>query len=258
MVVGALLSVSVPGALAAARPGAAAAAPTPPKGKPKFDATFRGLHLDKKIWDTCYPKMPSYNGGCKNWGNPEEQEWYEPSQVKVADGQVALVAKRERTVGATETGARKVYECRSGMITSYPSLKFQYGFVQVVASIPHAKGLWTALWLAAASGKYPPEIDMVESWGKNILTGSFYHPDTGRRSRATYSPNLTKGWQTYSLEWTPKRLIFWVGDTVVLTVNGNVPKQPMYFLADVAEYLPATPGRCSGQMLIKSVKVWTT
>ena len=255
-------SASGPGAAALSTAGSASrhatAAVPQPKEKPEFDGTFRGLHLNRKIWDTCYPTMQSYHGGCQNWGNHEEAEWYLPSQVKVSKGRVALVAERTRTVGATSTGARKVYECRSGMITSYPGLRFKYGFVQVVAKIPHAEGLWPALWLLPANGQWPPEIDMVESWGVNVLTGSFYHPDTGRRSRSTYSPSLTEGWQTYSLSWTRSKLTYWVGNQVVLTVTKNVPRQRMFFLADLAEYLPAKPGYCSGRMLIKSVKVWTS
>src|SRR5262249_1844824 len=133
--------------LTAAAPSATNTVPTP-RGKPVFSATFRGTHLNTKIWDTCYPKLKSYNGGGSNWGNPEEAEWYQPSQVKVSGGSVRLVAQRTRTVGTTSTGARKVYGCRSGMITSYPGFKFEYGFVQIVASIPHGRGLWPALWMA--------------------------------------------------------------------------------------------------------------
>jgi beta-glucanase (GH16 family) len=228
----------------------------PPKGKPAFDATFRGSQLNTKLWDTCYPKLKNYNGGCRNWGNPEETEWYLPSQVRLSGGVVHLVARRQKTVGATRTGARKVYECRSGMITSYPGFKFEYGFVQVVANIPHAKGLWPALWLAAANGKYPPEIDMLESWGANGNTGSFFHPVKGHHSRVYYPAKLTRGWHTYSLSWTRSKLEFWVDKKLVLTVNKNVPHQRMYFIADLAEYQPAKRGDCTGQLQIKSVKIW--
>jgi beta-glucanase (GH16 family) len=85
----------------------------------------------------------------------------------VYGGELHLVARRERTPGYTSVGKRFIYDCRSGMVTSYPSLRFEYGFVQVVAHIPHAPGLWPALWLAATNGKYPPEIDMLDSWGSS-------------------------------------------------------------------------------------------
>jgi beta-glucanase (GH16 family) len=238
---------------AASRPSAAV--PTP-KGKPAFDATFSGSKLNTKDWDTCYPKLKSYKGGCTNWGNPEEAEWYLPSQVRVSGGVLHLVAKRKQTEGTTSTGSPKTYGCRSGMITSYPGFKFEYGFVQVVANIPHAKGLWPALWLAAANGKSRPEIDMVESWGVKVEAGSFYHAAGRKNSQARYSPASTRGWRTYSLSWTKSSLKFYVGSKLVLAVRSNVPQQRMYFIADLAEYLPAKAGRCNGQLDIRSVKIW--
>jgi beta-glucanase (GH16 family) len=231
------------------------AVPTP-KGKPAFNAGFGGSKLNTKVWDTCYPFLTNYKGGCTNYGNPMEAEWYLPSQVRVSGGVVHLVAQRKRTPGITSTGKRKVYGCRSGMITSYPGFKFEYGTVQVVAKIPHANGLWPALWLAAADGKYPPEIDMVESWGVNRKTGSFYHSVNGPTVRAKYSPSLTRGWHTYSVSWTSSKLKFYVDSRLVLTVAKNVPHQRMYFLADLAEYTPAKRGYCTGQLEIRSVKIW--
>jgi len=233
------------------------ALPTP-SGKPALDVTFRGTHLNTKIWDTCYPWTSKPD--CTNFGNHEEAEWYLPSQVQLSGGVARLVAQRKRTVGTTSTGARKVYGCRSGMITSYPGFKFQYGFVQVVAKLPHANGLWPALWLAPAGKGFPgkPEIDMVESWGLNNKTGSFFHPAKGDSRRATYSSALASGWQTYSLSWTKNKLRFYVGRRLVLAVGKYVPRQRMYFLADLAEYLPAKRGYCTGQLDIRSVKIWTS
>lgn len=235
---------------------AGSAAPTP-KGKPAFDATFTGKKLDTKTWDTCYPLMPSYHSGCKNWGNPEEAEWYLPSQAVVYRGELHLVAQRERTAGYTATGNRFIYGCRSGMVTSYPSFRFEYGFVQVVADIPHGSGLWPALWLAATNGKYPPEIDILESWGVKRQTGVFFHPLNGPHViRKLLSPDVTKGWKVYSLSWTKSKLVFYIGNKAVLTVTKYIPHQAMYFLADLAEYVQPRPGYCSGQLLIKSVKIW--
>jgi beta-glucanase (GH16 family) len=235
-------------------PRAARTAPRPPRGKPVFNATFRGSRLSTKTWATCYPGAPQQ--GCTNFGNIQEQEWYQPSQVRVSGGVAHLVARRARTVGTTKTGARKVYGCRSGMITSYPSFKFRYGFVQVVANIPHAKGLWPAIWLAAANLTGRPEIDMVESWGVNIKTASYYHPPHGSDSKGFYPPAITRGWHTYTLSWTKSSLKYYVDRRLVLTVTKKLPRQAMYFIANVAEYLPAKRGYCSGQLDIRSVKIW--
>ena len=153
---------------------------TPPQGEPVFSTTFTGKRLDTSVWSTCYPEFTGVmgaRGGCRNFGNPEETEWYLPSQDKVFGGVLHLVAQRLPTEGtASLNGTPKQYDCRSGMITSFPSLKFKYGFIQVVAKVPHAPALWPALWSAAANEAYPPEIDMVESWGVNKLTASYLHP----------------------------------------------------------------------------------
>jgi beta-glucanase (GH16 family) len=233
---------------------ASAAEAIAPRGKPEFSAMFRGTHLNQQVWDTCYPTVSQ--AGCTNFGNPQEAEWYVPSQVEVSGGHLRLIATRETTPGFDKNGNPKTYDCRSGMVTTYPGFSFKYGFLQVVANVPHSAGLWPALWLATTNGSWPPEIDMLESWGVNQLTGSFYHPARGTRARAAYSPSLTTGWHTYSLSWTRSELTFYVDDRVVLTTTKDLPHQQMYFLANVAEYQPAKAGNCTGQMLIKSVKVW--
>jgi hypothetical protein len=249
-------------AAAAARPAGPAVAaglpaPRPPKGNPAFDATFAGTKLNTKVWDTCYPLQPSFRGGCKNWGNAAvESEWYLPSQVQVSGGELHLVARRERTAGSNLQGHTVIYDCRSGMVTSYPSYKFEYGFVQIVADIPHSLGLWPALWLAATNGKYPPEMDIVESWGVNVQAGAIFHPVGAFRDRTLVPPKMTEGWQTYSLLWTKSKLVYYMGNQAVLTVTQRVPHQPMYFLADLAEYKPPRAGYCTGTMLVKSVKIW--
>jgi beta-glucanase (GH16 family) len=269
--IGAAMALSLVGVTAGSQPSSALAATSatkaehravaPPKGKPAFSATFpRGSKLNTKVWSTCYPGA-NPRVGCTNFGNQQEREWYLPGQVQIYGGTLHLVAKRETTDGITASGGKKVYYCRSGMITSYPSLKIKYGFLQVVAKIPHAAGLWPALWLAAANLKYPPEVDFLESWGVKTETAVFLHPAPSSafvrsRDRALVPVGWTTGWQTYSIRWTSSRLTYYVGSDAVLTVTKNVPHQLMYFVANVAQNLPVTKGTCDGQMQIRSVKYW--
>ena len=226
----------------------------PPKGKPEFSATFHGSRLNKKIWGTCYPGAVE-SIGCTNFGN-KEYEWYLSSQVKVSGGNLRLIARRIKTNGETKNGTTKVYGCRSGMVTTFPSFRFKYGFVQVVADVAHGPGLWDGVWMAAANLTFPPEIDLIESWGVRQEAASFFHPVVGRKFRGLIPVRLTNGWQTYSVRWTRSKLTYYVGTRTVLTVTRHVPHEAMYFLANVAEYLKPGRGTCTGQMLIKSVKIW--
>jgi beta-glucanase (GH16 family) len=246
-------AASAVGSAPSGRVSVTAAAVAPPKAKLEFSATFSGSRLNTSIWDKCYPWMRQ--AGCTLFGNPE-YEWYVPSQVAVSRGSLRLVAKRLRTVGRNATGQRKVYGCRSGVVTTFPGFHFTYGFVQVVADVPHAPGLWTGLWLAPANFSFPPEVDILESWGVRQESASFFHAVGGKKSRGLIPVKLTRGWQTYSLRWTKSRLTYYVGKKVVLTVTQRVPHQAMYFLADLAEYQKPARGNCNGQLLIKSVKIW--
>jgi beta-glucanase (GH16 family) len=237
-----------------------------PKGHPEFNAAFTGTSLDKSVWDTCYPWGPEQfpwesQNGCTNYGN-KEYEWYKASQDRVYGGYLHLVAQRVPTAGKSKTGAPETYICRSGMVTSYPGFTFQYGYVQIVADIPAHVGLWSALWLAAANFQWPPEMDIVESWGNNVSAASYFHPYIAghpkRNTRGVMVPQYATGWHTFGLSWTKTQLTYLLDGKVILTVTGkHVPHQAMYLIADLADYQSAAAGDvCDGQMLIKSVKVW--
>jgi beta-glucanase (GH16 family) len=241
---------SIPPATAPAAPKTAHL----PAGSPRFTASFQGNRLDLSTWATCYPYM-DLPTGCTNFGNPEYQ-WYLPSQVRVSQGNLNLVAQRVPTAGRTRKGAPKEYGCRSGMVTTYPSLRFEYGYLRIVARIPAGRGLWPALWLAAANQSWPPEIDILEAWD-GTHAGAFFHPVGGARRRASVPPRLAFGWHTFGLSWSRSRITWTVDGKTVLTVRSHVPHQKMYLLVDLAEsQVPSQPTDCTGTLLVRSVKFW--
>jgi beta-glucanase (GH16 family) len=237
-----------------------------PTGKPEVYATFSGTTLDSAMWDTCYPWLSQ--SGCTNFGNlgNSEDEWYLPSQVSVDNGLLHLVAHREPTTGLGKTGGQQLYECRSGMVTSDPGMRFKYGFIQVVADLPTGDGLWPALWLAAASFKWPPEMDLVEAWGGgSLFAASYFHfatPSGNEHDRGLITPAARAfGWHTYGLSWTSKQITWLLDGKVILTTRRHVPHQEMYLVADLAEAISkkhpdVVAGDCNGSMLIRSVQVW--
>jgi beta-glucanase (GH16 family) len=237
--------------------GAAPAKPfAPPSSwKVSFNSTFTGSSLDSQTWATCYVWATS---GCTNFGNTgdPEQEWYLASQDQVTGGALHLVAQREPTPGTNQQGAAKEYACRSGMVTTYSSFHFQYGYVQLTAEIPFGKGLWPALWLAAANGKWPPEVDILEHWDTGTAGKVYLHPLTGpRQGGAVSMPGLSSGYHTFGLYWTKTSLAWYYDGTQVFSTTTGIPQQAMYLIANLAVD-NASPGGCSGSLLIKSVKVW--
>jgi beta-glucanase (GH16 family) len=227
-----------------------------PVGPPEFSATFTGNTLDTSIWATCYPWSDKPTG-CSNLGNDYEHQWYLPGQDRVSDGHLALVAQQLPTPGIDGSGQPVEYSCRSGLVTTYPGFQFEYGYIQVKAWIPEAPGLWPALWLAAANQKWPPEIDMLESWGDRFQSGVFFHPVGAPPVTELMAPPITQGWHTIALSWTASQITYYIDGTVMLTLRQGIPHQPMYFIANLAEYQAVTsPAYCKGQLLIQSVNVW--
>jgi beta-glucanase (GH16 family) len=236
--------------------GLAGALSAPPNWKLAFSTDFPGTTLNKSTWAECYPWTPK-PPGCTNFGNADEREWYLPSQVHVENGALALVAQRTPTEGSDPNGNPKSYTCRSGMVTTYPSVHFKYGFVQVVARLPFGKGLWPAIWLIPSDGSWPPEIDIVEHWDTRLTASATLH--TGKQNaqqRGTIDfPDADEGWHTYTLYWTQSRISVYYDRQLALTTTSSIPQQAMYLLLDLADE-NNSPGSCSGTMYVKSVNIW--
>ena len=222
-----------------------------------FNATFAGSRLDTSVWATCYPWASA--DGCTNFGNKNEYEWYVPSQDQVYGNALHLVAQWIPTPGLASDGASKDYSFRSGMVTTFPSYRFQYGYVQVVARVPYAEGLWPALWLAAADQQWPPEIDIFEHYGVQADYSQHLHPvGAPVQGSAESSPNLSVGWHVFGLYWSQSRLIWFVDGHPVMSTGQAVPEQPMYFVANLAVYQQVSKAwrPDSDGLVIQSVKVW--
>lgn len=254
---------SQPSASMPARTSPYVSRPTVPdvtKMRLAFDGSFTGSTLNTSVWNTCYPWVTSHSAGCTNFSNPE-QEWYLPSQVRVANGEVNLVAQHIATSGLTQTGARKEYACRTGMVTTHPSFNFKYGYVQVVARIPAGAELWPAIWLAASNLKWPPEMDLLEHWGPPLnISGVYFHPIGGAklRTRLPKSVDLALDWHTFSLNWTRSQVTWYLDGRVIMSVKQNIPHQRMYFVANLAHFSNKRlrTVACSGTLRIRSVKIW--
>jgi len=224
-----------------------------------FHATFEGRSLDRSVWATCFPWVRRPRAGCTNFGNSDERAWFMPADDTVSGGVLHLVADEHPTKGTTSSGAPETYAYSSGMVTTYKSFSFTYGFVDVVAHIPGTTGSWPALWLLPRNMAWPPEIDIMENWGTSDGFRTTFHWSAAGRSRMTSSyvrtrSDLAGGWHSYGLLWKPGSLTWYLDGRVVVTYTGaNVPSHPMYFLADLGIKGPASSHSSFG---IRSVRIY--
>jgi beta-glucanase (GH16 family) len=144
------------------------------------------------------------------------------------------------------------------MVTTFPGFQYQYGYTQVVARIPYGPGLWPALWLAAADEKWPPEIDILEHDGTGAqYTEHLHATDMTVQAAAESAENLSVGWHTFGLYWSPSQVIWYIDGHQVMAAVSGVPQQPMYFLANLAVDRQNAAGWKDGSQLdIQSVTVW--
>ena len=200
-----------------------------------FSDHFAGSSLNTTGWDTCYPWATS-GAGCTNFGNPE-LEWYLPSQDVVANNALHLQLSKTPTPGTNRTGQPMTYQWRSGIVSTYRSAEFTYGYVSVRARVPAGSGLWSALYLLPQSQQWPPEIDLAEIDG--TMTNQYsvtFHPVRGNWIQNTVqTPDLSAAYHTYAVDWEPSSLTWYLDGKVVDRYQGALtPSEPMYFLADLA------------------------
>ena len=124
-----------------------------------------------------------------------------------------------------------------------PGFTFRYGHVDVRFREPAGKGLWPGIWLAADGGPgkpqsypWPPEIDLLESYGNPSLWSFHVHLagpiDSGKDF---VGPNTSTAFHTVSLDWRSTKITWSIDGKAMYSYTGpNIPKVPMYLIVNLA------------------------
>lgn len=189
----------------------------------EFDGTgdtldTNGVDLEK--W--AYQEGTGVEYGVANWGNNELQ-YYSKNNISVENGKLVIEAKNESKGGKAYT---------SGRLWTSPTFAKKYGKFEARMKLPAGTGLWPAFWLMPkdseyggwassgeidimeARGRLPHEVDGTIHYGKNSpnnkLTGSSYEFPEGQ--------DFTD-YHTYSVEWEPGELRWYVDGKLYQTIN---------------------------------------
>ncbi|MFC5529123.1 carbohydrate binding domain-containing protein [Cohnella yongneupensis] len=182
---------------------------------------FNDGTIDPTKWT--YDLTNGQSVGNPGWGN-NELEYYtdRPENVKEENGNLVITARKESYEGYDYTSAR---------IKTKGLFSKTYGKYEIRAKTPVGKGYWPAIWMLpenyaygtwAASG----EIDIMETWGSrpdtiagtlhygqqwpgNTYTGKEYKMDNGTIDQ----------FHTYSLEWEPNEIRWYVDGHLYATQN---------------------------------------
>ncbi len=234
----------------------------PAVGRVLLADDFSGSSL-ARTWGTCHWWSPT---GCTILTN-DELEWYQRSQVTVGDGLLRLTAEP----GSVDAHDRH-FPYVSGMVsTGRPGdepedvarLAFTYGRVEVRFRIPEGDGTWPAIWMLPVTNEALPEIDLLEVRGQTPdLPAMTLHPRSGARQREEVrTDDLSTGWHTVRLDWSPGELVWAIDGVERFRVTGRaVPREPMYLVANLAiggdAGAPAASTPFPARFLIDSVRIW--
>ncbi|MEK5449735.1 carbohydrate binding domain-containing protein [Paenibacillus sp. FSL R7-0331] len=210
-----------PTATAAPQP---TATPTPAAGMwtMVWSDEFNDGSIDPEKWT--YDLGDGTAVGNPGWGN-NELEWYtdDEKNVKEADGNLVITAHKESVNGKEYTSSR---------IKTKGLFSKKYGKFEIRAKAPTGKGLWPAIWMLPENYEYgnwaaSGEIDIMEGWGSRpdtvagtIHYGGFWPDNVYSGKEYVFPDNGTiADYHTYSLEWEPGELRWYVDGVLFQTKN---------------------------------------
>ncbi len=193
-----------------------------PQGWPMvFNDEFNEKQLNRSAWTDEYL-----------WGrtNSPELQYYDPDAFRIGNGILSITAEEKKTQGMNYS---------SGIITSFDSFTFTYGYVEARVRIPKGQGLWPALWLLDAGGEVE-EIDIAEFLGHdtNTVHMTFHYQDQdGSRHDPGYyftGPDFSEDYHVLGVDWNSTAIIWYIDGVERYRIDHNIPHEPMYLIANLA------------------------
>jgi beta-glucanase (GH16 family) len=177
---------------------------------------FDGTSLNTNLWTASNTNVTTNNS----------LQDYLPGQISVGDGYMTIL---------TESVPSRGRAYRSGLIESKSLQK--YGRWDIRARLPTSQGMWPAIWLLA-NAPWPSqgEIDIMENRGTqpNLTSSAFHY---GINGGGQFEHNFVSSEQTsvhddtpqdyhndfhtYSVEWDPDQVRFFVDDVHHWTVRDD-------------------------------------
>lgn len=209
-----------------------------PAGPPTRTEEFEGHRISPARWRFDRSRNP------QGWFNHELQ-YYGPANARVAHGAL-LITVRRQTPHRPDAGGQAYTSARLVSRAVYG-----FGFTEVRAKLPCGRGLWPAIWLLPATGRWPDEgeIDLMEmvGWDPTVVhatlhTALFNHVRGTQRGAEIRVPSACTEYHRYQLDWRPHTITIGVDDRADLRVTDDQPggagawpfTQPFHLLLNVA------------------------
>jgi beta-glucanase (GH16 family) len=230
-------------------------------------------------WHVAYnPNSTGFNAGDNaTWNiNPNFEGTKSANTFTVNDGILTLAAKPTDPAIAQYTNG---FKYTGGQVSTFHEFSQTYGYFEMRAKLPTGSGLGSAFWLLNEDMKWPPEIDVMESVGRDptaIFTtahsgdaNSTYTAVGSNANGPIYSnqswsrvTDMSADFHTYGLNWQADK-ITWYMDGVKL-FEMNTPSdmnKPMYLLAGIGvannDWVGYATPTTTGQMQIDYLRAYS-
>jgi beta-glucanase (GH16 family) len=213
----------------------------------KFDDEFDGQSLNTANWSKGWLAP-----GITPPVNPEELQCYNPADVNVSDGALALSLTQQ-----SESCGRPDRPYGSGLVNTDGKFEFTYGFMEARIWVP-AQGQqianWPAFWADGQNWPQDGEIDVVEGLrGEACWHFHYTGGNPGGCARGTFA----SGWHTYAADWEPNFITYYYDGRVVGAVRSGTTSAPMYLILNYATaHAHSGPVKVPATMRVDYVRVW--
>lgn len=176
-----------------------------------FNDEFNNKKIDFSKWQDLY-----YWGGRFNKG---DLTYYGKDQFDFTDSTLIIKAEEKET--------KKGFPYTSGMLDGNQSFKQQYGYFEIRCKLPNSTGFWPAFWLVSTES-WPPEVDIFEIYTSepDRISASLHWLNKNntkkRRTKNRKIEDSSKGFHTYAVEWTPKKIVWYADGEKVTTLRRGV------------------------------------
>jgi beta-glucanase (GH16 family) len=220
--------------------------PRPAQAQLVWSDEFDNDALDTSKWgyDGSRNKSGWYNGELQYYGA-------RPENVRVANGQLIIEARRE-TLNPRQFPDYGGQAYTSGKVWTKGKASWTYGYYEIRAKLPCARGTWPAIWMMP-EGQYAwpdgGEIDIMEQVGSQpevvhgtLHTALFVHTKGTQRGAELRVPGNCDAFHNYQLEWTPSTIRMGVDGRAYMKVRNDQPggagawpfDHPFYLILNLA------------------------
>ena len=201
--------------------------PRPADAKLVWADEFDGKTLDMGKWS--YDRSQNKTG----WPNGE-LEYYgaRPENVRLENGHLIIEARRE-TLDPHRYADWGGQSYTSGKIVTKGKAAWTYGYYEIRAKLPCARGTWPAIWMMPEARQPWPdggEIDIMEQVGSQpeVVHGTvhsklFVHTKGTQRGAEKPVPGNCATFHLYQLDWRPDSIRVGVDGRAYMKVLNNQP-----------------------------------